>query len=315
MQQVVIHEVGPRDGLQNEKTLVPLDVRTRWIEAILESGVDAVQLGSFVDPRRVPQMADTEALFERFLAAKRKRRPVLLSALVLNEKGLDRGLACGVELFCMGVSASHTHSIRNTGMTPAEARGRILGMAKRAMLHGARVQASVQSAFGCGYEGPIPKEAALDIVRAYLDAGIRNISLADTAGHANPTQVEDLYGAIAQLEPGTELACHFHNTYGLGLANCLAALRSGVSWFESAFGGLGGCPFTNVPAGNVCTEDLVHSLQRMDLRRDMDLGALLKVAREVRSFFGRELPGLILRSGSIVDFKGLPEQELEHEGA
>ena len=315
MQQVMIHEVGPRDGLQNEKTLVPLDARIQWIEGILESGVDAVQLGSFVSPKKVPQMAGTEALFERFLAADPNRRAVLLSGLVLNEKGLERGLDCGVELFCMGVSASRTHSIKNTGMTRAEAQSLVLGMAKRAMASGARVQASVQSAFGCGYEGPVPREAVLDIVKAYLDAGIRNISLADTAGHATPLQVEELYGAVLDLEPAAELACHFHNTYGLGLANCVAALKSGVSWFESAFGGLGGCPFTKVPAGNVSTEDLVHSLQRMGLRHDIDLNALLNVAQHVSTFFGRELPGLILRSGSIVDFKGEPAQEVEHEGA
>ena len=151
---------------------------------------------------------------------------------MLNEKGLERGLASGVELFCMGVSASKTHSLKNTGMTPAEAQRQIIAMAKQAMAAGKRVQASVQSAFGCGFEGPIPQQAVLEIVKAYLDAGVRNISLADTAGHAQPMQVEDLYGAIRQLDPDVELACHFHNTYGLGLANCVAALKSGVSSFE-----------------------------------------------------------------------------------
>jgi hydroxymethylglutaryl-CoA lyase len=142
----------------------------------------------------------------------------------------------------------------------------------------------------------------LDIVQAYLGADIRNISLADTAGHAQPQQVEDLFGSIRQLDPGVELACHFHNTYGLGLANCYAALKSGVTYFESAFGGLGGCPFTKLPAGNVCTEDLVHSLQRMGLREDIQLDVLLDVARQVSACFDRELPGFILKSGSIVDF-------------
>jgi hydroxymethylglutaryl-CoA lyase len=168
------------------------------------------------------------------------------------------------------------------------------------------VQASVQSAFGCGFEGPIAQEKVLDIVKAYLDAGVRNISLADTAGHAQPQQVEDLYGAILGLDPEVELAGHFHNTYGLGLANCYAALKSGVTYFESALGGLGGCPFTKLPAGNVCTEDLVHSLQRMGLRKDIKLEVLLDVASQVSTFFDRELPGFVLKSGSIVDFKGQP---------
>jgi hydroxymethylglutaryl-CoA lyase len=177
-------------------------------------------------------------------------------------------------------------------------------MAKEAMSAGKIFQASVQSAFGCGYEGPIDQEKVLSIVKAYLNAGIRNISLADTAGHAQPQQVEDLYSAIRALDPSVELACHFHNTYGLGLTNCYAALKSGVTYFESAFGGLGGCPFTKLPAGNVCTEDLVHSLQRMGLRKDIKLDMLLKVARQVGGYFGRELPGFILKSGSIVDFQG-----------
>jgi hydroxymethylglutaryl-CoA lyase len=179
-------------------------------------------------------------------------------------------------------------------------------MAKKAFAEGKKVQASVQSAFGCGFEGPIDQAKVLHIVRAYLDADIRTISLADTAGHAYPRQVEDLYGAIKQLDSDVELACHFHNTYGLGFANCYAALKSGVTYFESAFGGLGGCPFTKLPAGNVCTEDLVHSLQRMDLRKDIKLDVLLNIARQVSTFFGRELPGFILKSGSIVDFRRQP---------
>jgi hydroxymethylglutaryl-CoA lyase len=304
MDNIFIHEVGPRDGLQAEKVTVPLEEKLRWIEGLFAAGVDIIQLGSFVHPEKVPQMADTDALFKHFTAAGKKPVNVSLSGLVLNEKGLERGLACGVEMFCIGVSASETHSRKNTGMTSAEAQARILAMAKVALAAGKKVQASVQSAFGCGFEGPVAKDRVMKIVEAYLEADIRNISLADTAGHAHPQQVEDLYGAIRQIDPQVELACHFHNTYGLGLANCYAALKSGVTYFESAFGGLGGCPFTKLPAGNVSTEDLVHSLQRMGLRRDVELGALLVVARRVGAFFERELPGFILKTGSIVDFHG-----------
>jgi hydroxymethylglutaryl-CoA lyase len=300
---IIIHEVGPRDGLQAEKTTVPLDEKIRWIDQLLGSGIDIIQLGSFVNPEKVPQMADTDMLFTHYAAPGRKPERVILSGLVLNERGLERGMICGVEMFCMGVSASNTHSMKNTGMTTEEALIRIVRMAKSAMSAGKKVQASIQSAFGCGFEGAVPKERVLAIVNEYLEAGIRNISLADTAGHANPMQVEDLYGAIRELDSAVQLACHFHNTYGLGLANCYAALKSGVTFFESAYGGLGGCPFTKVPAGNVSTEDLVHSLQRMGYRRDIKLHVLIDVARQVEAFFKRELPGQILRSGSIVDFK------------
>ena len=305
MENIYIHEVGPRDGLQVENTTVPLEEKIRWIEGLFTSGIDIIQLGSFVHPKKVPQMADTDELFRYFSKTGDKPENVTLSGLVLNEKGLERGLACGVEMFCMGVSASETHSKKNTGMTKNEAKMHILLMAKEAQATGKKVQASVQSAFGCGFEGPIAKEKVLDIVKAYLNAGIRNISLADTAGHAQPQQVEDLFSTIRQLDSDVEMACHFHNTYGLGLANCYIALKSGVTYIESAFGGLGGCPFTKVPAGNVSTEDLVHSLQRMGLRRDIKLDVLLDVAQQVSAFFDRELPGFILKSGSIVDFKGV----------
>jgi hydroxymethylglutaryl-CoA lyase len=302
-EKIIIHEVGPRDGLQVEKTAVPFEEKIRWIDGLIHSGIDIIQLGSFVNPEKVPQMADTDKLFSHYSTPGKKPQKVILSGLVLNEKGLERGMACGVEMFCMGVSASETHSMKNTGMSPSEALGRIVPMAKQAMFSGKKVQVSVQSAFGCGFEGPISKEKVLGIVKEYLNAGIRNISLADTAGHANPLQVEELFGTVLNLDPKAEMACHFHNTYGLGLANCYAALKAGAISFESAFGGLGGCPFTKLPAGNVSTEDLVHSLQRMGYRKDINLSGLLEIAKQVQTFFGRDLPGMILKSGSIVDYK------------
>ena len=304
MQDIFIHEVGPRDGLQAETVIVPLEEKIRWVEGLFASGVDIIQLGSFVHPEKVPQMANTDQLFQHVL--KSKPAHVTLSGLVLNERGLERGFACGVEMFCMGVSASETHSLKNTGMTTREALRRIISMACLAKTTGRKVQVSVQSGFGCGYEGPIEQKRVLDIVKAYLDNDIRIISLADTAGHALPEQVEEMFGAIRALDPKVELACHFHNTYGLGLTNCLAALKSGATYLESSFGGLGGCPFTKVPAGNVATEDLVHTLQRTGLRQDIRLDALIDVARQVSDFFNRDLPGFILKSGSIVEFKGQP---------
>lgn len=297
---IIIHEVGLRDGLQSEKVVVPFEKKVEWAEKIMETGIDIIQLGSFVNPEKVPQMADTDKLFNYLNSRGTKPENVILSGLVLNEKGFERGMACGVEMFCMGVSASETHSIKNTGMSIDEALKRIIGIAKMAMESGKRVQASVQSAFGCGYEGPVDEERVLTIVKKYLEAGIRNISLADTAGHATPPQVERLFSKILELEKEIELACHFHNTYGLGLANCYVAWKVGVKYFESSFGGLGGCPFTKVPAGNVSTEDLVHSFQRMGVRKDINLEKLIEIAKDVSSFFGRELPGYILKSGSIL---------------
>ncbi len=299
MPRLRLHEVGLRDGLQMEKQVVPTEQKIAWIEAVLSSGVDVVQVGSFVHPDKVPQMADTDRLFEHFSAPGRKPEGVLLSGLVLNEKGLERGLRCGVEMFCMGVSASETHSRKNTGMSIDEANQRIVAMAKSALSAGRRVQVSVQSAFGCGYEGPVPKDRVVAIARTFLDAGLRNLSLADTAGHATPDDVRELYGRVRDLDPEAEWTCHFHNTYGLALANCYAARQAGVTWFESSVAGLGGCPFTKVAGGNACTEDLVHAWQRNGHRPDVRLAALLDVARDVARFFGRDLPGSVYKSGPI----------------
>jgi len=299
METVLIHEVGPRDGLQMEKQVVPTERKIAWIEALLRTGVDIVQVGSFVHPEKVPQMADTDRLFAHFATPGRKPKGAVLSGLVLNEKGLERGLACGVELFCMGVSASETHSRKNTGMGIEEATRRIIAIARAALAAGRRVQVSVQSAFGCGHEGPVPPQRVLAIVEAFLDAGLSNLSLADTAGHAVPEQVEALYGAVFALSPDVECACHFHNTYGLALANCYAALRAGVTSFESSVAGLGGCPFTAVAGGNTCTEDLVHYLQQTGRRRDIALPALIEVARDVSRYFARDMPGAVYRTGPI----------------
>ncbi len=300
MRQVVIHEVGLRDGLQMEKRIVPTEQKIKWIDSLIASGVDIIQLGSFVHPTKVPQMADTDALFRHFAQSEHKPSNTILSGLVLNEKGLERGEACGVQMYCMGVSASETHSQKNSGMSTAEATIRIIAAAKQAVTAGKRVQVSVQSAFGCGFEGHVPAKRVLAIVGEYLDAGLKSISLADTAGHAYPEQVTSIFETIFKLDPTIECTCHFHNTYGLGLANCYAAMNVGVTYFESAIAGLGGCPFTKVAAGNVCTEDFVHSLQRAGQRRDIILPMLIDTAKEFAGFFNRELPGTVYRTGGLV---------------
>ncbi len=296
MNDIIIHEVGMRDGLQMEKHVVPLDKKLEWITRLSASGVDVIQVGSFVRADKVPQMADTDQLFTHLADGVHLPR---LSALVLNEKGLERALACGVQMICMGVSASETHSRKNTGMSVAEATDRIIAMAKLASEAGRMVQVSVQSAFGCGFEGPVPQENVMRIVERYLEAGLRNISLADTAGYATPDQVEKIFSAILEFDDGIECACHFHNTYGLALANCYAAMKVGVKSFESSVAGLGGCPFTKIAGGNTCTEDFVHMLHRMGLRHDIRLDILLQIAQDMALYFGREMEGRVHRVGPI----------------
>ena len=298
MAPILIHEVGPRDGLQVEMQVVPTEIKLAWLKRLIGSGVDIVQVGSFVHSDKVPQMADTDELFRRLSAEPRDTRAVL-SGLVLNEKGLERGLTCGVELFCLGVSASETHSRKNTGMGTDEATTRIIATALEARRAGTDVQVSVQSAFGCGFEGAVPEERVMGIVAAYLAAGLDAISLADTAGHAHPAQVAAYVRHILAMQPTARVTAHIHNTYGVGMANVYAAMDAGATSIESSVGGLGGCPFTRVAAGNVATEDLVHGLQRAGHRTDINLDALIGVARDVATFFARDLPGCVYKIGPI----------------
>jgi hydroxymethylglutaryl-CoA lyase len=158
---------------------------------------------------------------------------------------------------------------------------------------------SVQSAFGCGFEGAIEEDRVLGIVTAYLEAGLTSISLADTAGHAHPAQVRRYVQRVLALDPEAEVTAHIHNTYGLGMASVYAAMDAGARALETSFGGLGGCPFTKVAAGNVATEDLVHGLQRVGLRTDIDLAALISVTRDVAGHFGRDLPGCVYKTGPM----------------
>jgi hydroxymethylglutaryl-CoA lyase len=276
-----------------EAILVPLETKLAWARRLAASGVKILQVGSFVHPKLVPQMADTDELCRRLYAG--PDPGIVVSALVLNEKGLERALASGVPMICMGVSASETHSQKNTRMSVDEALARIVAMARIATDGGREVQVSVQSAFGCAFEGTIPFVKVLRIVERYLEEGLRRISLADTAGHATPLQTRRLVAAVLAMDPDVELTCHLHNTYGAGIANCIAAIDSGVNWLETAFGGLGGCPFTKVAGGNVCTEDLGSLLRKMGVLPEFDPAPVLEVTRDAVRVFGKELPGCLYK--------------------
>jgi hydroxymethylglutaryl-CoA lyase len=298
-ENVIIHEVGMRDGLQMESELVPFNTKEMLLEWLIESGVDIIQVGSFVHPKLVMQMSDTDDLFQSIWESGKKPENTVLSALVLNRKGLERGMKVNVEMFCMGVSASETHSKKNTGKTTEQAIDDIIPMAKDALSEGKKVQVSVQSAFGCGFEGKIDENRVYSIVDKYLNAGLKNISLADTAGHAKPEQVERMFAKIFDMDNSIEAACHFHDTYGYGMANIETAINTGVKYIETAFGGLGGCPFTKSPSGNVPTEDFIYELQQKGYRKDIDINKIIKTANHMANFLIRDLPGKVYKRGPI----------------
>ena len=288
---VLIEDEVLRDGLQNEKTQLSTDEKLRLISGLEAAGVRRIQVGSFVHPGKVPQMADTDELFRRI----RRKPGVTYTALVLNRAGLDRALAAEVPHLSMSVSASETHSRKNVNRSVGEALEAMLPTIAAALEAGVQVRAGIQSALGCGFEGRIDPEAVLAIARRYAEVGVHEINLADTAGLANPRQVHDLCLRVADAVAATggraKLSLHLHDTRGLGLANLMAGLEAGVRIYDAALGGLGGCPFIPKATGNIATEDTVFALSEMDIETGIDWRALAVLTRDLESRLGRRLPG------------------------
>lgn len=260
---VLIEDEFLRDGLQNEGRAFSLAEKLGFVTALEQAGVRRIQLGSFVHPDWVPQMAATDALF----AAITPRPGVTYSALILNMAGLERALAAGARHLSISVSASETHSRKNLNKSVAEARAGIVPILERALSSGIAVRAGIQSAFGCGYEGRIDPSRVLAIARSYGEIGVHEVNIADTAGLANPVQVHDLCRRLRDVLPAaTALSLHLHDTRGLGLAN----LQAGVRIFDAALGGLGGCPFIPAASGNITTEDAGFALTGMRFETGID---------------------------------------------
>ncbi len=288
---ILIEETAPRDGLQNEKDLLTLSEKIRLVEDLVDCGLPRIQVGSFVNPRAVPQMADTEAVFQGL----RKKPGVIYRALVLNEKGLERAASCGVRDVAVFVSASETHSRKNSGCETAEALKRACDVVRQAKSQGLSVQAGVMNAFGCRFEGTVPEQRVLSLAASLVDAGADELCLADTSGLANPLQMEKIVAEALRNFP-IPLVLHLHDTFGFGLANVYAAWKLGVSRFDGACGGLGGCPFIPGAPGNIPTEDLAHLFHAMGLPTGIDLEKLTAVRRRLESRLKRILPGRYGRS-------------------
>lgn len=287
-EEVLIEDEFLRDGLQNEARLLSFDDKVALLRGLEDAGLRRIQLGSFVNPARVPQMADTDDLFRTL-----ERRPgVTYTALVLNMAGLERALAVSVPHLSISVSASESHSRSNVGKSVDEALAHIAPVIERALGQGVSVRAGIQSALGCGFEGRVAPERVVAIARTFSALGVHEINLADTAGLANPRQVFELVGTVrAAVRPEIKLSLHLHDTRGLGLANMVAGLQAGVRIFDAALGGLGGCPFIPAASGNIATEDAVFALEEMGVATGIDWQALAALARRLEDLLGRRLPG------------------------
>lgn len=254
---VRIVEVGPRDGLQNEKNLVPSDAKVAFIDALASAGLSVVEATAFVSPKAIPQLADGEEVFRRIAKHPGVRYPVL----VPNEKGMSRALSAGVREIAVFTAASETFNEKNINASIDESLRRFEPVVAMARQNGVRVRGYVSCCFGCPYEGPIPPEAVADVARRLKDVGCAEISLGDTIGVGVPSQVPEVVGQVVQSGVRREeIALHFHDTRGTALANVVQGLREGVRIFDSSAAGLGGCPFAPGAAGNLATEDLVYML-------------------------------------------------------
>jgi hydroxymethylglutaryl-CoA lyase len=291
---IQIREVGPRDGFQNEPEVIPTDDKVRLVEMLARTGLRRLEVTSFVRPDVIPQLADGAEVLRR------ARIPdgVAVTVLIPNERGLDNALRLRdhfdeVNLF---LSASETHNRKNVNRSIEESLSGLERVVARARAEGLRCEGVISVAFGCPYEGEVPRERVFAIARRLVEAGCEEIAFGDTTGMANPRQVGEFFSGA---DLGVELTAHFHNTRGQGLANVLAALDAGVRSFESSFGELGGCPVPKGATGNIASEDLVSMLHEMGYETGIDLERLLDCAREVRRVLGRPLGSHLLTAGPV----------------
>jgi hydroxymethylglutaryl-CoA lyase len=292
---VKLVEVGPRDGLQNEANFVPTEQKIELINRLSATGLRRIEITSFVHPKAMPQLQDSEEIVKRI-----ERKPgIVYSTLVPNEKGLERALVAGVKEIALFVSASETHNQKNVKMSISESLEGFRNIAAKALANRIRMRGYVVTAFGCPYEGRIPQEKVGFIVDEYKNLGVHEIALGDTTGMANPVQVSQMIGRIKPRLDSMDLALHFHDTRGAALANILAALQEGVTVFDGSIGGLGGCPYAPGASGNVATEDLVNMLQEMGIETGIDLQKLIDCAKYAREIIQRHLPSHLINAGRV----------------
>lgn len=294
MSSVEIVEVAPRDGLQNESTLLPTATKVALIERCLDAGVRRIEAVSFVHPGRVPQMADAEAV----MAALPRRDDASYIGLVLNRRGFDRAVAAGVDEINVVVTTTETFAERNQGSTVDGLVDSWLDIASAARQAGVRTSVTVSLSFGCPFEGEVAPERTLDMVRRVAEGAPDEIALADTIGVGVPAQVRELFAGARAIAPTTPLRAHFHDTRSTGIANALAAVESGVHVLDSSAGGIGGCPFAPAATGNIATEDLLYALTRSGYETGIDAMHLAATGTWICGELGKDVaPAMLGRAG------------------
>ena len=291
--KVSVYEVSPRDGLQNESAQVATHAKVRLIEALVDAGVRRLEVGSFVAPKWVPQMADADEVCRMI----ERRQGVTYACLCPNAMGLRRAIAANIDEIAVFVSASETHNLKNVNKTVAQTLKAFEPVIGPAVERGLTVRGYVSTMWGCPYEGDVDPAKGLKLAKHLLDAGCYQVSLGDTIGVGTPIQTQRIVELFAKDIPLEKIALHLHDTRGTALANVLAGLQMGITTFDASVAGLGGCPYAPGAAGNLATEDLVYTLHGMGIETGVDLEKLWQAGQVAEAIVGRDLPGKVHRAG------------------
>jgi hydroxymethylglutaryl-CoA lyase len=293
--KVEIIEVGPRDGIQNEKKFIPTDKKIEFVNAINQTGIKRMEATSFVSPKHVPQMADAKEVWQGMA----KESGIQYMTLIPNQKGYERALEIGVRDLSLVSAVSNTFNLKNVRMTKDESLVQMRSIVEDAKSRGLFVRYSVSTSFWCPFDGEVKATDTIDFVTQLDQFGVDEIVLCDTIGRANPSQVYALFSKVLDLSTHAMISAHFHDTYGMALSNSMAALQAGISRFDTAIGGLGGCPFAPGAAGNGSTEDLVFMLHEMGIETGINFQKLLHCVELIKPWTERELTGHIYKIDAV----------------
>jgi hydroxymethylglutaryl-CoA lyase len=291
--RISIIEVGPRDGLQSEPEILPTEAKIEFVQRAIDAGIRRLEVTSFVHPKRVPQMADAEAV----VTGLPRRDDVIYIGLVLNRRGFDRARDVNIDEIGMAVVASDTYNQRNQGVPTSESIKAWLDIAKDARAAGIRANVMVSSAFGCPFEGEVPLQRVLEIVDQIVPGEPVELGLADSIGVAVPNQVTEMLEAVKERAPGLPIRMHLHNTRNTGLANAQAALDAGVASIDASIGGIGGCPFAPAATGNIPTDDLLYMLERSGVETGVSLEKIIETSNWLVEQLGRGVPAMLPKAG------------------
>ena len=313
---ITVCEVGLRDGMQIEKTILTVEQKLEILQMLADAGISVIEVGSFMHPKAVPQMANTDEVFQRL-----EQKPgVEYRALAGNLKGVQRAIACGCKKVKLNVSASRAHNLANLNKLPLETISEFRECTDAARNVGLEVSGSIACPFGSPWDNEIPLQDVKDIIQAYIETGVTEISISDAPGMANPRQVYTMCGYLLDAFPQAKFILHFHNTRGLGIANILAGMDAGITWFDGSLAGTGGCPFIPGAAGNVSTEDIVHMCDEMKISTGVNLDSLILTGRRIEEIIGHKGGSYVLESGKTKDIplpmpSGQPKNQTEPGGS